>query len=97
MHPHEPDNLMIRGAQDELERRHARANREGVAFSLLADEFLDACVNGLCTRLSYADSEAPLSTVLRDLLDDDVTARYLANRYAERQLAHYSELGGFDE
>lgn len=97
MHHDNPDNLMIRGAQDELERRHANAQREGVAFSLLVDEFLDACIGGLCTRLSYGDGEAPLSTVLRDLLDDETTAQYLAHRYAERQLVDYVERGGFDE
>jgi hypothetical protein len=96
MYPDTPDNPMVRGAQDELERRHANAEREGHAYTLFVDEFLDACINGLCARLSYGDGEAPLSTILRDLLDDDVTARYLAARYAERQLAEYIEQGAFD-
>jgi hypothetical protein len=97
MHSDNIENMMLRGAQDELERRHANAEREGVAHALLVDEFEAACVDGMNTKISYGYGESPLVTVLRDLLDDPEIVRYLANKYAAFEVQRYVEQGGLHD
>lgn len=97
MYPDNPENPMIRGAQTALERRHAHAQREAQAYEMFVSEFLEAVIDGMSARISYGHTSAPLATILRDLLDDDVIALHLACEYAKREVERYVEIGAFDD
>lgn len=92
-----PENPMIRGAQDAIERRFANAERQGKAHAALAEHFGTSAEDGLDAPVEWYGQTLTLGHVLSELLDIPSIAFYLSHRYAQLQTQYLVDQGALDD